>query len=160
MSVDVVLGGAASEIVDEAYGELHPSVHPHYHAMGEGPTRAYLAELCALVVDGVAAREAVHMVQHAEGIAEERFLAGFDLSEVQAAFNALEQAMWRQIAAVEEPGELLASVGVLSSILGAGKDALARVWVNLASHRHAPHVDVDALYGGTEGATTALRPLA
>jgi len=155
MSVDVVLADAANEIVDEAYGELHPSVHPHYHAMGEALTRAYLEELFALVVDGVAAREAVHTVQHAERIAEERFLAGFDLSEVQAVFNALEQAMWRRVVAVEEPGELLASVGVLSSILGAGKDALARVYVNLASHRHAPHVDVAALYGGTEGATTA-----
>jgi hypothetical protein len=155
MSVDVVLSVAADEIVDEAYGELHPSVHPHYHAMGEAETRQYLTRLFALVVQGVEAREAVHMVQHAEEIAEERFHAGFDLAEVQAAFNALEQAMWRRVVAVEDPSELLASVGVLSSILGAGKDALARVYVNLASYRHAPHVDVEALYGGTEGVTTA-----
>ena len=155
MSVDVVLSGAADEIVDEAYGELHPAAHPHYHALGEALTRGYLVELFDLVVQGVAAREAVHMVQHAERIAEERFHAGFDLSEVQAAFNALEQAMWRRVAAVEEPRELLASVGVLASILGAGKDALARVYVHLASYRHVAHLDVEALYGGTEGAATA-----
>jgi len=154
MSVDVVLSGAADEIVDEAYGELHPAVHPHYHALGEQVTRSYLSELFRLVVEGVRAREAVHMVQHAERIAEERFHAGFDLAEVQAAFNALEQAMWRRVVAAEEGSELLASVGVLSAILGAGKDALARVYVHLASYRHAPHVDVTALYGGTEGATT------
>jgi len=155
MSVDVVLSAASAEIVDEAYGELHPAAHPHYHALGEAVTRGYLTQLCDLVVQGVAAREAVHMVAHAERIAEERFHAGFDLAEVQAAFNALEQAMWRRVVAVEEPAEILVSVGVLSSILGAGKDALARVYVHLASYRHAPHVDVAALYGGTDGATTA-----
>ena len=57
--------------------------------------------------------------------------------------------------AADEPCELLRSVGVLSAVLGAGKDALARVYVHLASQRHAPHVDVQALYGGTEGAATA-----
>jgi hypothetical protein len=155
MSVDVVLSDAADEIVDEAYGELHPSLHPHYHALGEDLTRGYLNDLFVLVVEGVAGREAVHMVQHAERIAEERFHAGFDLAEVQAAFNALEQAMWKRVAVGEDPGSLLASVGVLSAVLGAGKDALARTWVRLASTRHAPHVDIQALYAGTEGAASA-----
>jgi hypothetical protein len=155
MAVEGVLSSAAKEIVDEAYGELHPSVHPHYHALGEATTRGYLTDLFNLVLNSVRAREAVHLVQHAETIAEERFLAGFDLAEVQAAFNALEQAMWRRIAAAEtDSKELLASVGMLSSVLGAAKDAVARVYVNMASHRHAPHLNVDALYGGTEGATT------
>jgi len=155
MSVDVVLAAAAEDIVQEAYGELHPASHPHYHALGERLTRQYLADLFSLTVQGVAAREAVHMVQHAERIAEERYHSGFDLAEVQAAFNALEQAMWRRLLAAEDPAALLASVGVLSSVLGAGKDALARVYVHLASYRHAPHVDVQALYGGTDGATAA-----
>jgi hypothetical protein len=159
MSVEIVLYEAADEIVDEAYGELHPDAHPHYAALGERLTRQYLTDLFGLVLSGVANREAVHLVQHAEEIAEERFHAGFDLAEVQAAFNALESAMWRRITTVEKGAEdLIVSVGLLSSILGAGKDALARVYVNLASARHAPHVDVAALYGGTEGATTPTRP--
>jgi hypothetical protein len=155
MSVDVVLSAGAGEIVDEAYGELHPGLHPHYLALGEDFTRTALQELFALTVEGVRAREAVRVVAHAERIAEERYHAGFDLAEVQAAFNALEQAMWRRVVAAEEPAELLASVAVLSSVLGAGKDALARVYVHLAAHRHAPHVDVAALYGGTESTATA-----
>ena len=154
MSVDVVLSAASAEIVDEAYGELHPAAHPHYHALGEAVTRGYLTQLCDLVVQGVAAREAVHMVAHAERIAEERFHAGFDLAEVQASFNAIEQAIWRRIIKLENSNELLVSVGLLSSILGAGKDALARVYVQMAAQRHAPHLNVEALYGGTEGLTT------
>ena len=155
MSVDAVLAGAGDEIVDEAYAELHPTIHPHYHALGEVLTRKYLTALFDQVANGVANREAVHLVHHAEEIAEERFLAGFDLAEVQASFNAIEQAIWRRITQLENTNELLVSVGLLSSILGAGKDALARVYVQMASHRHAPHLDVAALYGGTEGATTA-----
>ncbi|HEY6794848.1 MAG TPA: hypothetical protein VI248_09205 [Kineosporiaceae bacterium] len=155
MSVDVVLAGAVEEILDEAYGELHPSVHPHYVALGEALTRRCLAELFMLVVQGVAAREAVHMVQHAERIAAERFHAGFELAEVQASFNALEQAMWRRLASAEDPAQLVASVGVLSAVLGAGKDALARSWVSLASARHVRHLDVGALYEGTERAANA-----
>lgn len=159
MSVDVVLNNAASEIVDEAYETLHPQAHPHYAALGEQLTRQYLADLFHQVVEGVVHREAVHLVQHAERIAEERFHSGFDLTEVQAAFNALEQAMWRRIAAAEHGPELLASVGRLSAILGAGKDALARTYVRLAASRHAPHVDVQALYAGTESGTTPWRPM-
>ena len=158
MSVDVVLTNSATEIVDEALNELHPQAYPHYSALGETVVRQYLTDLFDLVVQGVTNREAVHLVQHAEKIAEDRFHAGFDLGEVQASFNALEQAMWRRIVAVEDGAELLTSVGMLSSILGAGKDALARVYVHLASYRHAPHVDVAALYGGTEGATTPTHP--
>jgi hypothetical protein len=154
MSVDAVLAGAGDEIVDEAYAELHPSIHPNYHALGEALTRKYLTELFDQVLNGVVNREAVHLVHHAEEIAEDRFHAGFDLAEVQAAFNALEQAMWRRVVQLENSSELLVSVALLSSILGAGKDALARVYVHLASHRHAPHVNVEALYGGTEGLTT------
>lgn len=154
MSVDAVMASAGAEIVDEAYAELHPSIHPNYHALGEAFTRRYLGELFDQVLHGLVNREAVHLVQHAEEIAEERFHAGFDLAEVQAAFNAIEQAMWRRVVQLETSSELLVSVGMLSSILGAGKDALARVYVHLASHRHAPHVNVEALYGGTEGRTT------
>jgi hypothetical protein len=154
MSVKAVLAGAADQIVDEAYTQLHPSIHPHYHALGEEVTRGYLTELFNLVLGGVERREAVHLVQHAELIAEQRFHSGFDLAEVQAAFNALEQAMWRQIVQLETSTDLLASVGLLSSVVGAGKDALARTYVNLASYRHAPHLNVAALYQGTDGATT------
>ena len=154
MSVNAVLTGAASQIVNEAYAQLHPSIHPNYHALGEEVTRGYLIELFDLVVGGVEHREAVHLVQHAELIAEQRFHAGFDLAEVQAAFNALEQAMWRRILQLETSSELLNSVGLLSSVVGAGKDALARVYVNLASARHVPHLNVAALYQGTDGATT------
>ena len=88
------------------------------------------------------------MVRHSEVIAEERFHAGFDLGEVQAAFNALHEAMWRQVVVAEQPSALAESVGLLGTALGAGKDALARAYVSLASQRRVPSLDLSALSEG------------
>jgi hypothetical protein len=34
-------------------------------------------------------------------------------------------------------------------VVGAGKDALAREYVSMASHRHVPSLDLSALFRGT-----------
>ena len=46
---------------------------------------------------------------------------------------------------------LLVMNGLLSTILGFGKDALARRYVSLSSQRHVPTLDLSALFAGTEG---------
>jgi hypothetical protein len=43
------------------------------------------------------------------------------------------------------------TLGVVSTILGAGKDALAREYVSLATNAHAPSLDLRALFAGTDG---------
>ena len=87
---------------------------------------------------------------YCEDVAERRFAAGFGISEVQTAFNALEVAMWRRLVAGVPPQGLAEAVGLLSTILGFGKDALARRYVSLASERHVPTLDLSALFAGTE----------
>ena len=62
---------------------------------------ARLEGLFDLVVTAIGNRDLAGVSSYAVNVAEERFKAGFDISEVQAAFNALEEAMWRQI--VERP---------------------------------------------------------
>jgi hypothetical protein len=37
----------------------------------------------------------------------------------------------------------------MSTVLGAGKDALARTYVSLAGHRHVTSLDLSALFRGT-----------
>jgi hypothetical protein len=69
---------------------------------------------------------------------------------VQAAFNALEEATWTCLLARVEPSELAESLGLVSTILGAAKDALARRYVSLAAHTHAPSLDLRALFTGIE----------
>ena len=58
--------------------------------------------------------------------------------------------MWRRVADGVPPADLAEAIGLLSTILGFGKDALARRYVSLATERHVPTLDLSALFDGTE----------
>lgn len=77
-------------------------------------------------------------------MARERFNARFDIFEVQTAFNSLEREMWRRLAA----GVPEEAIGVLSTVLGAGKDVLGCTYVSLAVNRRVPSLDLSALFRG------------
>lgn len=149
MDVDAVFTQVRSELLDEAYTQLERSHASHYEAAGEAFTRERIAALFDLVVAAIADRDLAEIGGFAEDVAEQRFASGFDVSEVQAAFNALEQAMWRRVVTVVPADGLADAVGLLSTVLGYGKDALARRYVSLASKRHVPSLDLTALFAGT-----------
>ena len=148
MDVSVLLENARTEVLDEAYAALESSHVAHYEAAGEPLTRQRLADLHDLVVAAVRDRDLSAVTAYPQRVAEERFSAGFDISEVQTAYNALEAAMWRRLVAAEPPAELAEAVGLLSTVLGAGKDTLARTYVSLAGKRHVPSLDLTALFTG------------
>ena len=89
--------------------------------------------------------------EYAQHVAEERFDAGFGIAEVQSAFNVLEEAIWHVVLAQLPADDLLEAAGLVGTILGAGRDALARTWVSLATSQHVPSLDLTALF---EGAAT------
>ena len=148
MELDVLMLESEREVLDEAYAALQRSAQAHYNAAGETFTRQWLTELFRLVVDAISTRNLGEISAYSEGVARERFEAGYDICEVQTAFNALEEAMWRRVVASEPPSELAESVGLLSTVLGFGKDAVARTYVSLASKRHVPTLDLSALFNG------------
>jgi hypothetical protein len=150
MDVAALLMDSQASVLDEAYAEVERSHVRHYQAAGESFTRQGLADLFGLVVASINDRDLAEMSLYAEEVATKRFDQGFDISEVQAAFNALELAMWRRVVAACPPDELAESVGLLTTVLGFGKDALARKYVSLSSERHVPSLDLSALFGGVE----------
>ena len=150
MDVAALLVTQEAEVLDEAYAALERSHVTHYEAAGESFTRKGLADLFRLVVASISDRDLAEMSVYAEKVAEQRFGQGFDISEVQMAFNALEEAMWRRVVDGTPPDELAEAVGLLSTVLGFGKDALARKYVSLASERHVPSLDLSALFAGIE----------
>ena len=150
MDVDVLLENARPEVLDEAFATLESSHLAHYEAAGEPFTRQRLADLYDLVVTALRERDLSPVVTYAREVADERFNGGFDISEVQTAFNSLEAAMWRRLVADEPPAELPEAIGLLSTVLGAGKDSLARTYVSLAGDRHVPSLDLSALFRGTD----------
>lgn len=149
MKLDEILDTAKPELLDDAYAALERTHLAHYEDAGEAFTRQRLSNLYDMVVDAIRDRSLTHLIQGSSQIAKERFEAGFDVSEVQSAFNDLEEAMWRRVIAEVPSDGLAEAIGILSTVVGAGKDALAREYVSLASHRRVPSLDLTALFGGT-----------
>jgi hypothetical protein len=124
----------------------------HYASAGPVETRRRLDALYGHVAAAVERRDLGELLEWTRTLARERFAAGYDLSEVQAAFNALEEALWRRIFVCTPADELARTLGLVATAFGAAKDALGREWVELATHAHAPSLDLRALYAGSGGA--------
>jgi hypothetical protein len=145
------LAGERAAIVSEAedaFARLHER---HYETVTASEIRERLDVLFDQLVEAVSRRSLNGVIAYACTVARERFEAGYDLSEVQAAFNALETATWTRIIAHLEADELAEALGLVSTVLGAAKDALGRQYVSLATRSHAPSLDLTALFDGTDG---------
>lgn len=91
------------------------------------------------------------MIEYARQLARDRYEHGYTLQEVQAAFNVGEEVIWKYITQDIPPSGYPTAFGMASTILGAGKEALAVEYVELASQSHMPSLDLSALFKGTEG---------
>jgi hypothetical protein len=87
------------------------------------------------------------MKEYAAKIAKERFDSGFDLHEVHTAFNALEEELWNRVTKNIAPENLGEALGLISTVLGAGKEELALSYVNLASKTKTPTLNLTELFG-------------
>jgi hypothetical protein len=150
VNVEELLVRDRSAVLDEAFAALQRSHAIHYEHAGETFTQERLADLFDRVTTALRDRELEPMGAYCEELAQQRFEAGFGISEVQTAFNTLEEAMWKRVVADVPPADLAEAIGLLATILGFGKDALARRYVSLASSRHVPTLDLSALFVGTE----------
>ena len=74
-------------------------------------------------------------------MAAARFSAGFDLSEVQTAFNLLEEATWSHAMDGLPTEDFGPAIALIGTVFGAGKDALARAYVANAARLHGESVD-------------------
>ncbi len=137
-------------IVEAADGALARTHIRGYEAAGANEVHRRLEALFDRLLEALSTRDLELMLAYVEQVAKERFKAGYDLSEVQTAFNALEEATWSRVFAELEPSQFAETLGLVSTILGAAKDALARTYVSLATNTHAPSLDLRALFAGTE----------
>ncbi|MGD9704135.1 MAG: hypothetical protein AB7Q42_08190 [Acidimicrobiia bacterium] len=142
---------AEDEIIDEAAAALERAHLKHYDATDAAERRARLRRLLELVTRCVGSRDLIPMVDHAKQVATERFHAGYSIGEVQSAFNVLEETLWHRLVAGVPSSDLAEAAGLLTTVLGAGKDALARTYVSLASKQHVPTLDLSALFRVGEG---------
>ncbi len=151
MDLVIVLSEAKTQVLDEAAERLARSHLGHYDATSPEEQRRRLEALFEVIVESLKRRMLGPVIEYAERIAKDRFEDGFGIGEVQTAFNVLEESIWRQVTVTVSASELAEALGLLSTVLGAGKDALARTWVSLASEQHVPSLDLRALFRGTGG---------
>lgn len=137
-------------ILDVAFVELDRRHVRHYERSGAEETRLRLDRLYDALLHAAQNRALGEVVAYAERVAAERYHSGYGLSEVQTAFNVLEEAIWTCVFSELNPTAHAEVLSVVSAILGAAKDALARRYVELATQTHVPALDVTALLTGTE----------
>lgn len=139
------------EILAEAVESVGRAHLEHYESAGTDRIRQRLDDLLGLTIDAVRDRVLTLVVAHANTVATERFEGGVDLSEVQTAYNVLEEVLWLRILKQLPAAEQGEALGLVGTILGSGKDALARKYLALATRIHTPSLDLKALFSGTEG---------
>lgn len=151
MNLTSMLQDNQQSILASAFESVKRSQLKSYEIAGDEHTHQRLKALYVLTVRAIKERNLGPMVAHAETIAHERFSAGYDLSEVQAAFNVLEEAIWMSVLKFLPPADYAEALGLVSTVLGAGKDALARRYVSLASKTKATSLNLHDMFSGTEG---------
>lgn len=141
----------SAEIIAEAEQAMRRAHLRNYEKEGSEALHQRLKALLVLTTRGVKERNLGPMISHSDSVARERFGAGYDLWEVQTAFNVLEEILWQRILRELPPEEYAQALGLVSTVLGTGKDTLARVYVTLASKSRTPTLDLRSLFTGTEG---------
>ena len=149
MNLTEMLTGQGHDIVSEAAEAMSRAHLKHYEQIAD--PRDNLKILYELTVECVTTKHLAPITAHAEKIAKERYNAGFDLQEVQMAINVLEEAIWKHIIKEIAPSELAQALGLVSTVVGASKDTLARTYVSLASKTKSPSLNLKAMFKGSEG---------
>ena len=150
MNLSQLLKQSRTKIIADALSGLSRATLPHYAASNAEQNSERLTKLFDLTEECIEARTLIPIVEYARGLAVARYGDGFGLQEVHTAFNVLEEVIWRTIAADLQPPQYPEAFGLASTVLGAGKQALALEWVSLAGHNKAVQtLDLKALFKGT-----------
>ncbi len=147
MDLTQLLKESRTTIISEALQGLTRATLPHYKASNAEENSERLTKLFDLTQHCVETRTLIPIVEYSRSVARERYDDGFGLQEVHTAFNVLEEVIWRTITAQLQPLQYPEAFGLASTVLGAGKQALALEWVSLAGHHHAAQtLDLSAMF--------------
>ena len=132
MDTSAVLASLEDRVIDEAVAALAQTDQARRSSRPD-ERRRDVRQLFRLVLRCVRAGRAKPIIRPSEQIAAHCYAAGIDFTEVQGAFNVLAEVLWRQLADALAGEQLVQALGLLTAITGAGKDAMARTYVALAT---------------------------
>jgi len=138
------------EVIADAEQAIRRTHLKNYEKEGPEAIHQRLKALYVLTARAVKERNLGPMIAHADAVALERFGAGYDLWEVQTAFNVLEEVIWTRILKELPPADFAEALGLVSTVLGTGKDTLARKYVTLASKTRTTTLNLRSLFTGTD----------
>jgi methylmalonyl-CoA decarboxylase len=132
VDASAVLADAEDRVIDEAVAVLaqrdqgRPCPRPDER-------RRDMRQLFRLILRCLHAGRAEPIIRPSEQIAAHCYAAGIDFTEVQEASNVMAEVLWRHLAGALAGEQLVQALGLLNAIVGAGKDALARVYMAMAT---------------------------
>ena len=136
--MSAVLADAQGRVVDEAVAALERRDQTHRRAASAADRRRYVGDLFGLVAACVRAGGTEPIIASSRQVAADRFAAGFDIAEIQGEFSVLEEVLWRHVGNALAADQRIEAQRLVSTILGAGRDAVARTYVVLASRSGGP----------------------
>ena len=156
MDASAVLADAEDRVIDEAVAALAQRDHARQSPRPD-ERRRDVRQLFRLVLRCMHAGRAEPIIRPSEQIAAHCYAAGIDLTEVQEALNVLTEVLWRYLAGALAGEQLVQALGLLNAIVGAGKDALARIYVALATRDNSGQDEQPAGDSPTAGAESEGR---
>ncbi|MCU0332544.1 MAG: hypothetical protein MUE64_05050 [Ignavibacteriaceae bacterium] len=148
MKLQEILVNNQTDIINEAFYSLERSHLKHYDTSRADENWQRLAKLFDLTLTGVKSKSLLDMVTYSEKIAKERYESGFDLHEVHTAYNVLEESIWKAIIKEVDQDELAESLGLISTVLGTGKESLAIAYVSLSGKQRVNSLNLSQLFRG------------
>lgn len=134
--------------VDRAATELSETPLRSYRKSEDSTNRERLAQLFDVTVESIHRKNLIPMMEFSEKIAEERYHQQFDLQEVQTAFNVLEEVIWGKIGEKLNPQEFPKAFGLVSTVMGFGKESIATTYLSLVTQKKRLPPDLEVLCKG------------
>ena len=133
MDLNTILEKEFNEIVDCALASLNRTQLESYHQSPEAENQERFEKLLRLLQQGVKEKCLQPMKEYSTTVAKERFNSGYDLQEVFTAYNVLEEEIWKRVNTKVDSDQIGRSLGLISTVLGAGKESLGVTYVSLAT---------------------------
>lgn len=151
MELIEALENRAEQLVAEAVALLEHRLVPPYKRVDPEVLTERLSRSMHTLITALKERNPLPVIEHGKRVAHARFSAGYQLEEIQTAFNALEETIWQFLVDEVEKEHLAEGLVMVAHVIGAIKDQLGRTYVELASHHHAPSLNTSRLFAGPQG---------
>jgi methylmalonyl-CoA decarboxylase len=133
MEASEVLASAEDRLIGEAVAALAGRDRARRDPPCADHCRRNVRQLFELMLRCVREGRVEPIIKPSGQIAAYCFAAGIDLEEAQGEFNILAGVLWRHLAGSLTGEQRVQALELVHAVVGAGKDALARAYVALAS---------------------------